>query len=288
MSLREFSPIKGGFVFESAICARPKCNRIIRGPSYKCLTSGCSERSFCETCFLRGKVFCLEQNHRYGKFYKHCILPEVVTPSRSFELCHCKIPGIGRGPQSKSLFPVDRGLKHSRSNPKCGLLKLRKSLHHARAKSLKEPLRLSQEKKPNKLQKQGSRSFAALRAKRQSLKEGILPDWDDELETLKAVESSESSSDSLPELETAIREHERSKTIEGRGKFQVGSPQLSSDTIRQHGKDSKISNRMAAAVKKYPFGNVHVSLMVGPLLIENGAQQEYVRSHDPIHTSGLH
>lgn len=281
-----YSKAQGGPVFNSAVCARPKCNRIIRGPSYICVR-GCTTQSsdgdmanlirFCENCFLQGKALCPYQHQGFRKNYKYSILPDIITPAASRVLCGCKNIPFG------ARFPIDMNSSHQRSNPTCALLKLSERMNLARAKSLKEPLRFVPKKEKNLLRKLPFSANDAQRVenahRRQSLSLGhrkdILPDWDDELDTLKTIESGD---DSLPEVETALREGTKSKgKKKGTVSFDPNTTKVESSAHHVRSKSekpSKISTSIAASLKRYPFGNVRMSMMVGPLLIENGAQKE--------------
>lgn len=281
-----YSKAQGGLVFKSAVCARPKCNRIIRGPSYVCVRDCTSDSSdgvmanpirFCETCFLQGKALCPYRHQGFRKTYKYSILPDIITPAASQILCECKKMPFG------ARFPIDMNSMHQRSNPKCALLKLRMRVNLARAKSLKEPLRFVQKNQKNLLRKLPASVNDAQRVenahRRQSLRLGhrkdILPDWDDELETLKTIESGD---DSLPEVETALKERTKSKEKHKRTvSFDPNTTKQESSAHHVRSKSEKppkISTSIAASLKRYPFGNVRMSMMMGPLLIENGAQKE--------------
>lgn len=286
MSVLCSSKSQGGPVFNSAICARPKCNRIIRGPSYICVR-GCTTQSsdgsmanpirFCETCFLQGKALCPYQHQGFRKTYKHSILPDIISPAASRILCECKNIPFG------ARFPIDMNSTHQRSNPKCVLLELSKTMNLARAKSLKEPLRFVQKKQKNLQRNLPASTNDAQRVenahRRQILSLGhrkdILPDWDDELATMKTVESGD---DSLPEVETALKERTKIKRKQRRTvSFDLNTTKQESSAhhIRSKSeKPPKISTNIAASLKRYPFSNVRTSMMVGPLLIENGAQEE--------------
>lgn len=286
MSVLCYSKAQGGLVFKSAVCARPECNRIIRGPSYVCVrdctadsTDGviASPIRFCETCFLQGKALCPYQHQGFRKTYKHSILSDILTPAASQDLRECKNIPFG------ARFPVNMNSTHQRSNPKCGLLKLRRRMNLARAQSLKEPLRFVQKKQKNLLRKLPTAVNDAQRVenahRRQSMilghRKDILPDWDDELETLKTIESAD---DSLPEIETALKERTKSKEKHTRSvSFDPSTTKQESSEHHVRSKSEKppnISTNIAASLKRYPFSNVRMSIMVGPLLIENGAQKE--------------
>lgn len=286
MSVLCYSKAEGGPVFKSAVCARPKCNRIIRGPSYVCVRDCTTDSSegvmanpirFCETCFLQEKALCPYQHQGFRKTYKHSILPDIITPAVSRNLCECENIPFG------ARFPIDMNSTHQRSNPKCGLLNLRRKINLARAQSLKEPLNFAQKKQKSLLRKLPSVVNDAQRVenahKRQSMRLGhrkdIIPDWDDELDTLKTIESAD---ESLPEIETALKEQNNSKEKHERSvSFDPTTTKHESSAHHVRSKCEKppnISNSIAASLKRYPFANVRMSIMVGPLLIENGAQKE--------------
>lgn len=286
VSVHCYSKAQGGPVFKSAVCARLKCNRIIRGPSYVCVRDCTTDSSdgvmanpirFCETCFLQGKALCPNQHQGFRKTYKYSILQDTITPATSLILCECKNIPFG------ARFPIDMNSTHKRSNPTCVLLKLRNRVNLARAKSLEEPLRFVQKKQKNLLRKLPTSVNDAQRVenahRRQSLRLGhrkdILLDWDDELEALKTIESGD---DSLPEVETALKERTKGKEKHKRTvSFDLDTTKQESSAHHVRSKSEKppkISTNIAASLKRYPFGNVRMSMMVGPLLIENGAQKE--------------
>jgi hypothetical protein len=191
------------------------CKTILRGIMFRCHKTGCVEATLlnssdfiCEECF-RG------QRHRGDhlvKYYKHCILPEAITPQVSRKLCHCTtVERTDSDGNSVSLFPVDSESKHRCSTgfqfSKCRLLQIGVTVAEAKLQSV---------------------------LKSRGLKDKILKN-------------------SKPMAPNATRQ----------------LPNLDAKMEDNLDKDVPLAARNYAS-EKFPLGNTHISLMVGPLIIENG------------------
>jgi hypothetical protein len=251
-------------VFQSAMCG--KCSRVIRGSSYQCIQSckmtGVSlfnPYMICEPCFLYKKTTC-PGKHALRKSYKHSILPEVINPQVTEKLCSCKISGISWATKGAYSFPVDKNDKHT---GKCGLLLLRQSIIRARKGSLRDILQPKQ--KGIKLTKKK--------------REKIGQPYKDTL-SVSSLGSLLSLCDSEEDLKGDVKEDEIDDMLEdirnsekARNEF-LQVLEKSEAQTRQALPSIGGRRRFLETIKTYPFGNVHMSLMVGPIIFENGAQAE--------------
>jgi hypothetical protein len=208
--------------------------------------------NICEDCY---------RNFHYRKdslvkAYKHCILAEVIDPSASRKICCCStVPHFDANGCSRTLFPVNKEDKHQNidgpGSMQCGLLKLgeivaeakydgmqtvtTKTMKRSGKGQLREPR--EQDAKAQKEEKEKKEKGPTRTADRQRRKVKILtqPSLQDSYQKILA-------SGSTP----AAAEEEADKDI----------PFL----FRPY-------------TEKYPFGNVHMALRIGPLIIENGVSQ---------------
>lgn len=126
--------------FRPLVCAQ--CSTVIRGTHFRCL-HGCPQPNqnppsnepleLCETCMRNGSY---HRGTHLQKREKRCILREVVTPTRSRQICTCENgqpdwngDGDSDGRDGDLHFAVDGGYPHQRS---CPVLKLK--WRHERAK----------------------------------------------------------------------------------------------------------------------------------------------------------
>ena len=72
----------------------------------------------------------------------------------------------------------------------------------------------------------------------------------------------------LPEL-VALAKYDGMQTVLGKGKGMDNVKKISRDKKS----DKDIPFFFRKYTEKYPFGNVHMALRVGPLLVENGVAQ---------------
>lgn len=205
-------------------------------------------RVVCEDCYFRffyGK-------ESYVKQYKHCILPEAITPEESRRLCPCFPVLHSDGEEPPALFPVPWNAKHSKYatfNKKCELCNLDDIVAVAKYKALRKAAGIKEPKEERgpksstdtimmlqhyqpQPEKSSSRAFRKFR--KPPSKTGLQ----------LSLERPEQHLHSLATLDKAVTD-----------------PQAEPD----------IPAFFKAHVDKDPFANVHVKLRVGPLIIENGA-----------------
>jgi hypothetical protein len=205
--------------FSPLVCAQ--CSSVIRGTHFRCL-HGCPRPNqnppsnepleMCEACMRNGSY---HRGTHLQKREKRCILREVVTPTRSRQICTCENGqpdwnGDGDRSDEDLRFAVDGGHPHQRS---CPILKLKR--HHERAKL--------EELRQNKTQ---DAHLSAQRGGRVGSTAGIRPN----------------------------RGHQGKKG--GGGSAQV-----------QKGAVGRAAQLLPPPVE---FGNVHMMLVAGTIIIENG------------------
>ncbi|KAI9933669.1 hypothetical protein MW887_008142 [Aspergillus wentii] len=224
-----------------------KCHSIIRGSMFVHIDKVIKQNTICEECYRLHYY----GNAEYEKAYKHCILSETITPSISRAMCNCEdVPQSTEEGDMRALFPISRDEKHiEKEELQCKLLQLGGQVALAKYHGLQSIVQ-TQEEDHNKDTKSSSK--------------------------LKSV------------LGIFNREHKEAK---GRTKkiTKLGSKKLTLQNVSETGRRStptKTHGDYPAATEakadedipiffrqfteQYPFGNVHMALRVGPLVIENG------------------
>ncbi|KAM5354211.1 hypothetical protein ACJ41O_000861 [Fusarium nematophilum] len=234
--------------FEPLHCMRPDCKGVIRGSMF--ISQSQSHPSIiCEDCY---------RIHSYGhesyvKAYKHCVLSESITPDVSRKICRCKdVPHYDGEGRSLSLFPVDKKAKHLNTDGigsiQCSLLKLGEVVALAKYDGLQTVVGV---KKPSSMGKVPSKSAPVGSAK---YKFGIKSE---EKQGPQKVSSWKPNQIKIVEG-TALHGADR-------------SPSSSTTSVATEAMaDEDIPLFFRKFTEKYPFGNVHMALRVGPLVIENG------------------
>lgn len=230
VALSGYNPANHMPTFRPRVCAQ--CSSVIRGTHFRCL-HGCprpnqnpppSNEPFelCETCMRDGRY---HRGTHLQKLEKRCILREVVTPTRSRQICTCENGqpdgnGDGDGNDGDLHFAVDGGHPHQRN---CPILKLKRRHEHA---------------------------------KRQELRDNTTQELHLSTQGAERVGSAAS---------TQVNKSHQDKRRGG------GSAQVRKGAVDR-----------AARLLPPPieFGNVHMMLMVGTIIIENGVQ-EYGCSFNP-------
>lgn len=219
------------------------CGSIIRGSMFNKLDEG-GAGSICEDCYWA---------HHYGqdlfvKAYKHCILAEVITPAVSQNICRCSaVPHFDNSGRSRTLFPVDKEEKHlnidGTGGIQCGLLKLGELVAQAKYDGIQTVV--GKRRKP---------SDASQMSKQQK------EDGKEDVGLIKVAGWQKR------QLRTVTRTslHNAKQMIAALGATTVADEAEA---------DEDIPFFFRKYTKKYPFGNVHMSLRVGPLVIENGVAQ---------------
>jgi hypothetical protein len=264
--------------FEALKCV--KCNRDIRGPSYQCPRCygdiDLSKRQegqdyrICERCFLFKGQSCPVGHSSLKKYYKHCILSGVMDMSRSADLCQCNLGRTDNQPLNR--FPIDLSHGHSDDPNTCALLHLRGRLNSARREALKK--RIS-------VQRQSQSANAEISNSVQ-----VQSSTQNEDEVLDSSDSG-----SIHIIDGIIEDRQYKSRLKNLSISGIWS--TTSDDIKSEAKgiissfdsqvDKKINHEFRKPLRKwrqkkskklirtFPLGNIHASLMVGPIIIENGS-----------------
>ena len=222
------------------------CNDAIRGVLFKCLEPNCTaavqltqKDSICETCFRESR----HPPSHMTKFYKHFILRDIITPQVSRQICVCNgsVNAASR-PRGSSLFPIDKNFAHRGKGKtkvlRCGLLLLSDKVMEAKY--------------------QGSISHIEKGKRRAQARRNVKHND----QTVKSTPRNRSS-----KFRKATRHQQhadpQSKTDE----------KTVSDIENEKLADQEIPLLYRKFTSRYPFGNVHMALMFGPLMIENGVPE---------------
>jgi len=230
--------------FKAKRCA--KCNSVIRGCSFRSVKDPEGANVACETCYRK----LLYGHPDMVKDYKHCVLTNGITPEMSRKICRCDtVNTIDSQGRSKALFPLDPTEVHLNSSGAagvlgCGLYELgnhvAEAKHHAILNTTESQKSLSQSK----------HSDEAYRIKLEKAEK-------------KALDKAKKKKGYVP-----VRKGETSKV----------DPKT---TIGEYGSTAAVTTEgyeaipvyLRAITDTYPYGNVHMSLRIGPLLIENGVEK---------------
>lgn len=223
----------------------------------------------CEECY---------RSHYYGKdpytkAYKHCILSETITAEISRKLCACQ--RIIDASNDESLFPISWPEGHtgygSNIKDKCKLLQLGDAVAEAKYLGLQSSVGAKPRSRKD-IEKSNWKARVEEQQKNRytwsygytSSKKGDVSDFEDE-------EEPKSKNDSGPRggrlkmmktvQETSLHANDRSPTS------------TSVSVAEEAAEDGDIPLFFRKYVEKYPYGNVHMALRVGPIVIENGVAQ---------------
>lgn len=199
----------------------------------------------CEDCYRRDHY----GNECFMKAYKHCILQEAITADISRKICHCiTVPHYDKLGRPRNLFPITEEDEHLNADGfgtiQCSLLKLGDLVARAKYDGLREVV--------------GKRKFMASSA------------FSKELAAAKA--EIRASSASKVTTETT----EKLKVVTGYSLSDISKSEATSSSTSvatEAQADTDIPLFFRRYARKYPFGNVHMALQVGPLVIENGVAQ---------------
>ena len=220
-----------------------KCGMAISGSMYcrKKPTTGKgpeSEQYLCEDCYVK-LVLGRQDSDSFVKLYKHCILKEVVNPKWSRKICRCDdVPHYNTQGMSMSLFPVDKTHNHRKADVpgavECGLLKLGELVAEAKYDGMQTILTSTD---PTKKKPVGKKDDATKETKIKS----------------------------IGRPKTVTTQSQQAPDREGTTGTAVAFEEAKAD------EDIPLLYRQFA--EQYPFGNVHMALRVGPLVIENGVKK---------------
>ncbi|KAK4099125.1 hypothetical protein N658DRAFT_430575 [Parathielavia hyrcaniae] len=186
--------------------------------------------TICEDCYWQ---HCYVDDS-YTKTYKHYVLPSSITPQKSRELCDCgSVPHHDASGTPLGLFPLDKGVKHRRIGGG-------KSAEKCNLLKLGELV--SQAKYDGLLNSVGLKGSEVSRA----------------LTNVAAAETAAKTSKSENPSEGRST---KAKTAVGMG---------SVDLPTEAETDPDIPPFFRAFARNNAFGDVHMALRVGPLVIENG------------------
>ncbi|KAJ4291337.1 hypothetical protein N0V88_006345 [Collariella sp. IMI 366227] len=223
--------------FQPLHCARPGCGKVITASMFK---SQAPEHPsvICEDCYWQHYY----GNKSYIKTYKHCVLQEAITFQNSTQLCHCKdVPRFDDSGKPLSLFPVDKDARHigvgESGGIQCSLLKLDELVVKAKYIGTLKSVGMKNGRPSSMLFK--------------------------ELDAAKAGFKSQTGS--------TLKDRRKSASAETTASAPKHFFTASGPTEAEADTDIPLFLRKFA--KKDPFGDVHMALRVGPLVIENGVAQ---------------
>ncbi|KAF7555989.1 hypothetical protein G7Z17_g1717 [Cylindrodendrum hubeiense] len=204
-----------------------------------CMSPGCKN-------VIRGSI----DEDLFVKSYKHCAISEAITPAVSRKLCHCKdVLHFDEAGDPLALLPVDKTAQHLDVNGvgsiRCSLLKLGEVVAMSKFNGLQAATGL---KKPSKVQ-----SMVSKLAQR---KNKVL--IDDQSPEIPRLPSGKMKKMKMVTTTSIHDPHNRSA---------VSS---TTSVVTEAEADQDIPLFFRRYAEKYPFGNVHMALRVGPLVFENG------------------
>lgn len=221
------------------------CDNPIRGSMFyepgKASNASKHSECLCEDCY---------RSHHYGddsyvKAYKHCVLSKSIDSAASRHICRCpEISHFDDRGNARDIFPMSEGDLHiDVSGPgslQCGLLKLGEHIAEAKYDGMEG--KFAQQKQSHKLSDL-ERKTAEIQRKKQRKEEKVR----NKPRNIRAR--------NWAELESAA----------------LGTPTNGSAT-ESNGKEAQeeIPFFLGRHTEKYPFGNVHMALRIGPLIVENG------------------
>jgi hypothetical protein len=184
------------------------------------------------------------------KAYKHSILGETITPPISRKICHCRdVSHFDDTGKALALFPVDKDAKHidvgGSGTIQCSLLKLSEIVALAKYDGLQS---IVGTKKTGK-QQQALSTMLVSGEQPEGTNEGATSQKKSRWKLKQPTTKTESSLQ-----DSATREAASSST----------------SVLTEPTADTDIPLFFRKYTTKYPFGNVHMALRVGPLVIENG------------------
>ncbi|RBR23899.1 uncharacterized protein FIESC28_03209 [Fusarium coffeatum] len=249
----------GTLNFEPLRCMQKRCKKVIRGSMFVHDKTDSEPGIICEECY---------RNHYYGKeaytkAYKHCILSEAITPEMSRKICKClNLQDTSTG-EPQSLFPIEEPNKHKDTGSegeKCELLQLGDMVALAKYHGLQEsvgvkPRSQKDTEKAEKQAKADSRGLSSRFYKNSILNEERAGESDFEAE--EELEPG-------PEAEGRNRRLSALKAVQQLGVS--GNVSVAEEAVG----DTDIPLFFRKHAEKNPFGNVHMALRVGPLVVENG------------------
>ncbi|RYC56450.1 hypothetical protein CHU98_g9750, partial [Xylaria longipes] len=220
------------------------CSSVIRGSMYRQTLIRQDEarkpaQVVCEDCY-REKFL---GTTGFVKMYKHCILHKAISPQISRQICYCEeVPHRDDEGKPLSLFPVDKDALHLKAaGPglvECGLLKLPEIVAEAKYDGMQTITSKKKQKKNKRLADE----------KREH----------DEREVLESIKG---------------RKQQRQRKIVTQQSQNAPGRTTESGTavaVAEAEADEDVPFFLKRYAENYPFGNVHMALRLGPLVLENG------------------
>jgi hypothetical protein len=239
--------------------------------------AGADPGIICEECY-RAHYYGQES---YTKAYKHCILSESITPEMSRKICTClRMRQYDTDGELPSLFPIERVEDHGKwpawqspfvgAERQCKLLQLGDTIALAKYNGLQSSVGIKQrsqketEKAAKKARVDEAKSKARSIYQPRTLDPNAVSDFEDDEESMSKPEPG-------------------SRNGRLRGMKTVQQTSLTGNDRRPASSDVSVAVEAAAdndiplffrkTVEKYPYGNVHMALRIGPIVIENGVSQ---------------
>lgn len=200
----------------------------------------------CEDCY---RHHCLDKN-TYIKAYKHSVLAGSITPEVSTKICHCKkVAHYDKDGRALSLYPVDKKARHldvgGVGTIQCSLLKLGESVALAKYNGLQTIVGVKKPRRQSKVEPKymPRKSQESSKGEQQTKVSG----WKAKIVMVNGNSLHDPENRSAASSTTSV-------AMEAQA-------------------DQDIPLFFRRFTEKYPFGNVHMGLRVGPLVIENGVSQ---------------
>lgn len=217
------------------------CSNAVRGSMYR--RQGLDKRPaevVCEDCYREKFLGSAE----FLKTYKHCILRAAINPQASRQICYCEdVPHRDTDGKPLGLFPVDKDAGHLKATGpglvECGLLKLPEIVAEAKYEGMQ-----------------------TLTSKNKSTLKG-LADEKREAAQRRAIESKKLKQQQQRKIVTQQSQNASNRTTETGTAVAVTEAEA----------DDDVPFFLKRYTENYPFGNVHMSLRLGPLVMENGVAQ---------------
>ncbi|TGJ84461.1 hypothetical protein E0Z10_g4333 [Xylaria hypoxylon] len=193
--------------------------------------------AICEDCY-RNRLL---GTTGFVKTYKHCILREAINPQISRQICFCdEVPHRDTEGKPLSLFPVDNDSKHIKATGpglvECGLLKLSEIVAEAKYDGMQTIVSKKQKKNRSlvdeKREDEEREALASRKGQKQQQRKVI-------------TQQSQNAPDRTAETGTSM-------------------------AVAEAEADEDVPFFLKRYTENYPFGNVHMALRLGPLVLENG------------------
>lgn len=267
--------------FEPLRCS--SCSSIIRGSMFLKDSENAAqvekniESAICEDCY-REKEY---GSKDYHKNYKHCILADVLTPNISHSLCVCvDVPKFDKQGRPRELYPLNKEDKHVKtSGMSCGLMRLKRDVAEAKydgmqtilgaASSLKGGTMKDEKGKKGKKGEKYIEKSGLRKVREEEALQNLKPREDSSENGSKTSLLSRTISRSKPKKSSIVEATERTLNDPNERDAVEGMTHM----VEEAEADSDIPFFIRKYTERYPFGNVHMALRLGPLVFENGVAQ---------------